>query len=198
MPSARSGAKSQEDKRQEIYPGRNMESMRYEGVSKSFRTESITKYTLTTTNTRWEATQRVMAAKLTRPTHKIAIQLHLVAKSCTICSSRSRRPVRKLLDTPLYVDCNVSCSWWCKTLQTTLIWFCFLHYLREGTQICSYWANSLSHVMCCLRSHWSTIIYLLHINIKRLKAGKCINTEWKHIFRSGVHVPYTCVLIYCW
>jgi hypothetical protein len=27
------------------------------------------------------------------------IQLHLLAESCTICSSRSRRPVRKLLDT---------------------------------------------------------------------------------------------------
>jgi hypothetical protein len=40
-----------------------------------------------------------MAANLTRLTHKIAIQLHLVAESCTICSSRSRRPVRKLLDT---------------------------------------------------------------------------------------------------
>jgi hypothetical protein len=43
-----------------------------------------------------------MAAKLTRLTHKIAIQLHLMAESCTICSSRSRRPVRKLLDTPSY------------------------------------------------------------------------------------------------
>jgi len=32
-----------------------------------------------------------MIAKLTRLTHKIAIQLHLVAESCTICSSRSRR-----------------------------------------------------------------------------------------------------------
>jgi hypothetical protein len=41
-----------------------------------------------------------MAAKLTRLTHKIAIQLHLMAESCTTCSSRSRRPVRKLLDTP--------------------------------------------------------------------------------------------------
>jgi hypothetical protein len=40
-----------------------------------------------------------MAAKLTRLIHKIAIQLHLVAESCTIWSSRSRRPVRKLLDT---------------------------------------------------------------------------------------------------
>jgi len=40
-----------------------------------------------------------MVAKLTRLPHKIAIQLYLVAVSCTICSSRSRRPVRKLLDT---------------------------------------------------------------------------------------------------
>jgi hypothetical protein len=74
----------------------------YEGVSNSSRTKSITKYTLTTINTRWEATQSVITAKLTRLTDKIAIQLHLVAESCTICSSRSRRPVRKLLDTPSY------------------------------------------------------------------------------------------------
>jgi len=53
----------------------------YEGVSKSFRTESITKYMLTTVNTR-EETQRVMVAKLTRLTHKRMIQLHLVAGSC--------------------------------------------------------------------------------------------------------------------
>jgi hypothetical protein len=44
-----------------------------------------------------------MAAKLTRLTHKIAMQLHLVAENCTICSSRSRRSVRKLLDTPSYI-----------------------------------------------------------------------------------------------
>jgi len=74
----------------------------YEGVSKSFRTESITKYTLTTIYTRWEPTQRAMAAQVTRLTHKIAIQLHLVVEICTICSSRSRRPVRKLLDTHSY------------------------------------------------------------------------------------------------
>jgi len=43
-----------------------------------------------------------MKAKLTRLTHKIAIQLHLVLESCTICNPRSRRPVRKLLDTPSY------------------------------------------------------------------------------------------------
>jgi len=46
--------------------------------------------------------QRIMVAKLTRLTHKIVIQLHTVAKSCTICSSHSRRPVQKLLHTPSY------------------------------------------------------------------------------------------------
>jgi hypothetical protein len=51
------------------------EKIIYEGVSKSFLTESITKYTLTTINTRSEATQSVMATKLTRITHKIAIKL---------------------------------------------------------------------------------------------------------------------------
>jgi arginine/ornithine N-succinyltransferase beta subunit len=59
------------------------------------------KYTLTLGITQ-EATQRVMVAKLTRLTHKIAIQVHLVAESCTICSSHSRQPVWKLLDTHLY------------------------------------------------------------------------------------------------
>jgi hypothetical protein len=44
-----------------------------------------------------------MGAKLTRLIHKIALQLHLVAESCAIYSFRSRRPVRKLLDTPSYV-----------------------------------------------------------------------------------------------
>jgi hypothetical protein len=42
-----------------------------------------------------------METKLTRLTHKIAIQLHLVAENCTICSALS--PVRKLLDTPSYI-----------------------------------------------------------------------------------------------
>jgi len=67
---------------------------KYEGVSKGFRTESITKNTLIFSITLREATQRVMATKINRLAHKIAIQLHRVAESCTICSSRSRRPVR--------------------------------------------------------------------------------------------------------
>jgi len=41
-----------------------------------------------------------MAAKLTKLTQKIAVQLHLVAESCTIWSCHSMWPVWKLLDTP--------------------------------------------------------------------------------------------------
>jgi hypothetical protein len=41
-----------------------------------------------------------MVAKLARLTHKVAIQLHSVAETCTTYSSLSRLPVRKLLDTP--------------------------------------------------------------------------------------------------
>jgi hypothetical protein len=46
-----------------------------------------------------------MAAELTSLIHKIAIQLRVVTESSTIYSSRSRRLVRKLLDSPscLYV-----------------------------------------------------------------------------------------------
>jgi hypothetical protein len=51
----------------------------------------------------FRSNKRIMKAKFTRLTHEIALQLHLVAQSCTICSSRSRRPVQKLLDTPSYV-----------------------------------------------------------------------------------------------
>jgi hypothetical protein len=56
-----------------------------------------------------------MAAKLTRLTHKTAIQLHLVAECCTIGSSHSRRPVRKLLNTLLW-----SSSWYRGAASTWL------------------------------------------------------------------------------
>jgi hypothetical protein len=56
----------------------------YEGVSRSFQTELKTKCTLTTIKTHWEITQWVMAAKPTGLTHRIVIQLHLVAESCVI------------------------------------------------------------------------------------------------------------------
>jgi len=50
---------SEKVKRKHLLPAGNI----YEGVSKSFRPQSITKYT--TINTCWETTQRVMEAKLT-------------------------------------------------------------------------------------------------------------------------------------
>jgi len=43
-----------------------------------------------------------MAAKLNTLTHEISMRLHSVAQSCNICSSRSRRPVRILLDIPSF------------------------------------------------------------------------------------------------
>jgi len=61
------------------------------------------KYTLTFAITRWETTKIFMPAKPTRLTHKTAIYLRLMAESCTICSSRSKRPVRNLLDTTSYM-----------------------------------------------------------------------------------------------
>jgi hypothetical protein len=45
-----------------------------------------------------------MATKFTTLTHRMVTQLDLVAESCTNCSSRSRWPVRKLLDKLLYLN----------------------------------------------------------------------------------------------
>jgi hypothetical protein len=66
---------------------------------------------------------KVVGEKLTRLTHKIATQLHLVAESCTIYSSRSRRPARKLLDTLSYlISPYVKVALTC-ILQGRVIWF---------------------------------------------------------------------------
>jgi len=61
-----------------------------------------------------------MALKLTRLTHKITIELHLVAGNCTIFSPRSRRPVRKLFDTlSRFPRCDRLCL---RPLNVTLMW----------------------------------------------------------------------------
>jgi hypothetical protein len=80
----------------------NLKKKKVRGCIQKFPNWVIRKYMLTTINTRWEATQTVMAAKLTRLTQKIATQLHLVVENCAIWSSRSTRLVRTLLDTPPY------------------------------------------------------------------------------------------------
>jgi hypothetical protein len=75
-------------------------------MSLKFRNSCRLHYTCTTVNTLEEAIQRVMVAKLTRVTQKIAILWHLVEESFTTCRSQSWRQVRKLLDTPLYFFWN--------------------------------------------------------------------------------------------
>jgi hypothetical protein len=47
---------------------------------------SLTKYTLIFGIARWEVTERVMTAKLTRLTHKVAIQMHLVTAIPSVLS----------------------------------------------------------------------------------------------------------------
>jgi hypothetical protein len=68
-----------------------------------------------------------MAVKLTRLTHKIAIQLHLVAESCTTWSSRSSRLIRKLLDTPSFVSLIA--------YRSLPIWEKFFVYLKMFPQL---------------------------------------------------------------
>jgi hypothetical protein len=135
----------------------------YEGVSKSFRTESMTKST--TTNTRWEATQRVMAAKLTRLTHKIAIQLHLVTESCTIRISPSRQPVRKLLDTPSYIPFPS-----CEIIQPRVIFCRCSLVLRSPIQFCtSHWSeqHSQEFEVCSPTRLTAELQFLLRLTVSR-------------------------------
>jgi hypothetical protein len=61
-----------------------------------------------------------------------------VAKSCTICSSRSRRPVRKLLDTPSYVIRHYDCNRFRTGTNGELFWireWTFPFYKRKGFSI---------------------------------------------------------------
>jgi len=94
-------------------------------------------------NIRCEATQRVMAAKLTILTHKIVTHLHPVAESYDTCSSRSRRPVLELFNTPLYIQlrtCDTAVQFtrliycqdpqnlsWCLS-NTNAVLFCYTNY----------------------------------------------------------------------
>jgi len=113
-----------------------------------------------------------MEAKLARLTYKIAIQLHLMAESCTICSSRSGRPVWKLLDTHSYVvtcECSDVLYWtdwqihgntwdtydWA-TLRI-LLWQGM--YLKRGTTSISVaspsWTSHRIYVPCDYGGYWN-------------------------------------------
>jgi hypothetical protein len=74
----------------------------------------------------------VMEAKLTRLTHKIAIQLYLVADSFTIYSYRSRQPVRKRLDTHSY-DCLIIKQGNCDKMEDTEIYFLYREFLLANS-----------------------------------------------------------------
>jgi hypothetical protein len=71
-----------------------------------------------------------MAAKLTRLIHKIAIQLQLVAESCTICSSQSRQPVQKLLDTPYNVQFELAVEIFSSSEKNSFVWYDALEILE--------------------------------------------------------------------
>jgi hypothetical protein len=98
-----------------------------------------------------------MATKLTRLTHKISIKLHLMAESCTICSSRSRRPDRKLLDTPsrarvtvrVYVSmclCVCVCTYVCVYMYYVSMYVCMY--------MCMF-------VLSAFRINWTILINLV-------------------------------------
>jgi hypothetical protein len=82
-----------------------------------------------------------MAAKLTRSIHNIAIQLHLVAESCTICSSRSRSPVRKLLVTPSYIHSHNTHSWRDAKLKA------------QGQHFITFYLHRIVNNACCHSFH---------------------------------------------
>jgi hypothetical protein len=83
-----------------------------------------------------------------RLTRRIVIQLHLVAESCTICSSRSRRPVRKLLDRSYILKCIF--SYWKYVLFCDSIYLMLLYVVLLCYAILSF--VLLCHVMLCCSS----------------------------------------------
>jgi len=103
-----------------------------------------------------------MAAKLTRLTYRIAIQLYIVAESCTICSSCPRQPVRKLLDTSLYKErvCHHKrwvnwVKWWCIQIQAKKCYvlhsYCITwRSFNVSVTRCSIGHNLFSHRLYCI------------------------------------------------
>jgi hypothetical protein len=104
-----------------------------------------------------------MTVKPTGLIHKIAIQLHLVAKSCTICSSRSRRPVRKLLDAPSYKHAlqppQLPYDWrWSVEIVTGASWNIHRHvfYYDQVARL------PLSRAVKSFREFYSHTVYVWH------------------------------------
>jgi hypothetical protein len=102
-------------------------------------------------------TKWVTVAKLTRLTHKIAIKLHIVAESCTICSSSSRRPVRILLDTPSCHDSLKSVSTLTRYMKVR---FYTVHCLRYNWSTQRFWRSSDSRPQVTGCQHTDTFLLL--------------------------------------
>jgi hypothetical protein len=122
-----------------------------------------------------------MAAKLTRLTHKIAIQLHLVTESCTICSSRSRRPVRKLLVSPSYIHISSGfpgTPMSALECESTIIGFCCLLVVCISQCIHGY-----TSLLCCLVHSLSTKYYhYMYSNRLRCAHGYSYSASEKSCF----------------
>jgi hypothetical protein len=86
------------------------DKLTYEGVSKSFRTESIAKHTLTIINTRSEATKCVMAAKLTRLTHEIARAISFAGGQSGNFWIHPRRSTLCFIPLCLFIQTTNSCD----------------------------------------------------------------------------------------
>jgi len=104
-------------------------------------------------NTPWEATQRDMAAKLTRLTEKVVLQWHLMAESCNICSSLPYRSLGEL-DTPLY-EC-IRSDW-------QLLTWGELHLRSGGRTFVLYYSLVLTNLICSLVEmlYWNIHTYVI-------------------------------------
>jgi len=122
------------------------------------------------------ATQMIMAAKVTRLTHKIAIQLHPVAENCTVSSSGSMRPIQKILDTCSYIAHFSSIQEFLVNFSLSLahfFWGLTFRLWKEEEEVVKSKNSALS---CQLRNHIAPgmnlgesiiIIFCLHFYIWR-------------------------------
>jgi hypothetical protein len=134
-----------------------------------------------------------MAAKLTRLTHKIAIRLQLVAENCNICSSRSRRPIRKLLDTPLAL-LQRGQYWLLIQWAATHITECLSNFNGKYDRHLSNQFNSLyvlSQTTTLQRlsilQKYSNILWLMLIGFIWLKTGTIRGLLWRHRWVLSFH-----------
>jgi hypothetical protein len=128
-----------------------------------------------------------MAAKLTRLTDKRTIQLHLLAESCTICSSRSRQPVRKLLDTPSYVFCVCDYKCMCTCVQVYEYMWCSVHDV-----IPTRWTIAKQTALqqtACLSSRWLGLVFVMKWVEVFTSTAKETETSTRTQFRDSCYCP---------